>query len=109
MRTYLSDKIDSYTEDESIFAHREVSLLHEEKIRIKNAVMETVIDTELDSLSKREKEYWNLYRKGIKNKDISIVMNVSLKTCRNLKYQVSKKIEKFGKKLNKNMQNVPIY
>ncbi|MGL5595853.1 MAG: helix-turn-helix transcriptional regulator [Cetobacterium sp.] len=107
MRTYLSDNIDSYTEEESIFTHREVTLLHEEKIRIKNAVMETIIDPTLEGFSKREKEYWELHRKGMKNKDISLIMNIGVQTCKNLKYKVSKKIELFGNKLNKNIQKVP--
>ena len=107
MRTYLSDNIDNYTEDKNIFAHREVTLLHEERIRIKNAVIETIIDVEVDSLSKREKEYWSLYRKGMKNKEISLIMNIGIQTCKNLKYKVSKKIEIFAKKLNKNIQKVP--
>ena len=103
---YNSDSVNNCTENDSIFAHRDVSEMHEERVRIKNAVMETVIDEELDSLTKREKEYWSLYRKGLKNKEITKVMNVSLNACWNMKSSICRKIEKFSKKLNKNMENL---
>lgn len=100
---YNSDSLNSCTDNESIFAHREVSQLHEERVKIKNAVLETIVDTELDSLTKREKEYWLLYRQGIKNKEISRIMNIELVSCRQLKCSANKKIIAFSKKLTENL------
>ncbi|WP_330111957.1 LuxR C-terminal-related transcriptional regulator [Cetobacterium somerae] len=100
---YNSDSVNSCTENDSIFAHRDVSEMHEERVRIKNAVIETVIDLEVESLTKREKQYWLLHRQGIKNKDISRIMGVELDTCKTLKYRANKKIIAFSKKLTKKL------
>ncbi|MEG0730692.1 MAG: hypothetical protein RR421_05225 [Cetobacterium sp.] len=93
---YNSDSVDICTEDRSIFAHRDVSLLHEERVKIKDAVMETIIDKDVDSLSKVEREYWSLYRRGIRNKDIAEEMGITKEYCRQLKFRANKKIEKIA-------------
>lgn len=100
---YNSDSVNNCTEDDSIFAHRDVSLLHEERVKIKDAVMETIIDKDIESLSKIEREYWALYRRGIKNKDIAEEMGITKDYCRQLKYRATRKIEKIALKLKKRL------
>lgn len=105
MRIYATDRIDTFTEEESIFSHRDTSEEFQEKLRIKNAVMETILCTGMASLTKKEKQYWALHREGKKNKDIAELLNISLGNCRYLKYSASKKIteisESFKNSLNK--------
>lgn len=100
---YNSDSLDSCTKNESIFAHRDVSILHEERVKIKNAVVDTIIDDEIKALSKTERQYWSLYRKGVKNKDIAEIMGISCDNCRQLKYRAGRKIEKIAKKLKERL------
>ncbi|WP_297635150.1 hypothetical protein [uncultured Clostridium sp.] len=100
---YNSDSVNNCTENDSIFAHRDVSILHEERVGVKNAVMDTIIDDEIESLSKSEKKYWSLYRRGIKNKIIAEEMGISLVRCRQLKFRATRKIEKIAKKLKERL------
>lgn len=100
---YNSDSVNSCTDDNSIFAHRDVSIMHEERVKIKNAVMDTIIDQEIESLSKVEREYWALHRRGIPNKDIAEEMGITKVYCRQLKYRAAKKIEKIALKLRKRL------
>ena len=100
---YNSDAIDLCTEDNSIFANRDVSILHEERIKIKNSIIETIIDKDIEFLSRVEREYWTLYRRGIKNKDIAEEMGISIGYCRQLKFRAVKKIEKMAKKIKERL------
>lgn len=100
---YNSESVDRCTDDDSIFANRDVSDMHEERVKIKDAVMETIIDKDIESLSKIEREYWALYRRGIKNKDIAEEMGITKDYCRQLKYRATRKIEKIALKLRKRL------
>ena len=100
---YNSDSINNCTDDNSIFAHRDVSETHEERVRIKNAVLETVMDSSGVTFGKREKEYWLLHRQGMKNKEIAEKLGITQSTCRNFKFKVSKKINKIAKKLKERL------
>ncbi len=96
---YNSDSINNCTDDNSIFAHRDVSETHEERVRIKNAVLETVMDSSGVTFGKREKEYWLLHRQGMKNKEIAEKLGITQSTCRSLKLRTSNKIKKLATKL----------
>lgn len=101
---YNSDSVNICTNDNSVFAHRNVSITHEERVKIKNAVMETILDKDVKSLSKIEREYWALYRRGIKNEDIARQLKISQTYCRQLKFRVVKKIEKIAFNLKKRLE-----
>lgn len=96
MRIYATDRIDTFTEEESIFSHRDTSEEFQEKLRIKNALMEVILCTDDINLTNKEKMYWSLHRKGMKNQEISKILDISLIACRSLKCRANKKIEKLG-------------
>lgn len=100
---YNSESVDRCTDDDSVFANRDVSDMHEERVRIKNAVMDTIMDTNGVSFGKREKEYWILHRQGMSNKDIAEKLGITTSTCRSLKLRTSKKINRLAKKLKERM------
>lgn len=99
MKIYNTENIELYTDNDSVFAHRDVTEEHEERVRIKNAVMDTLMNSSGMAFGKREKEYWELYKTGMSNKDISKILGVSESTCRSLKLRASKKINTLANKL----------
>lgn len=96
---YNSDSIVHCTESDSVFAHRDVSEIYEERVRIKNVVMETIMNSNGVTFGKREKEYWILHRQGMKNKDIAKKLGITQSTCRSLKLRVSNKVNRLAIKL----------
>ncbi|MGL5190229.1 MAG: helix-turn-helix transcriptional regulator [Cetobacterium sp.] len=104
MKVYNSENIDIYTDDDSVFAHRDTSEAHKERIRIKNAVMETLMKSSGIAFGKREKEYWELYKTGMSNKDISQILGVSESACRSLKLRASKKISTLARELREKIE-----
>ena len=86
-----------YSEDISI------AEMCEEREKIKNATIEALLNYPRIGFGKREKEYWKLYKQGMKNKDIAKKMNIEQSSCRCLKMRVETKIMIFTKNLKETL------
>lgn len=89
-----------YIRCESIFSNREESELFQAKKKIKNILMDCIINRY--TLSKRESEVYKLfYYKRMKHREISEKLNIEIATSRNYLYKANKKIEKISKRLER--------
>lgn len=67
--------------------------------KLKNLIMEILLNNNNLTFGKRESEYWELHKIGMSNKEISERMGVDVGTCRSLEMRASRKIENFAEKL----------
>lgn len=101
---YYTDKIEIYSNEDNVFNHRDHSDIFQERLRLKNILVESHISQSVKKLSPAESEYWSIYRTNQDNVKTAAVLNITNEYGRKLKERCINKLmtlQEFSMRIDK--------
>ena len=95
--------MDNFKNEDNIFHYRQESDAVRGKKHIVSIIIEILLSPKFQQLSENEKLAYSLYRQGYDFDYIAKELNISKKTCYDMKYKAEKKIIKLSKQIKENI------
>ncbi|MBR8733093.1 hypothetical protein IX329_000666 [Fusobacterium necrophorum] len=97
---------ENFIQEDSAFHKYKISKSMEERLKIKDVLIEMIILGELKPFSELERNVWLLYRTGMSSEEIQNRLGISKSMYGVVKYRAGKKIENFAEKFKERSEKL---